>query len=33
VAAFDAVYQQGTILHYMETGQLENLDRFHPMNG
>jgi len=33
VAAFDAVYNQGIILHYMETGQLENIDRFHPING
>ena len=32
VAAFDAVYQQGTISHYMETGQLEDIDRVHPVN-
>jgi putative nucleotidyltransferase with HDIG domain len=30
VAAFDAVYDRGTILHYMETGELEAADRFHP---
>jgi hypothetical protein len=33
VAAFDAVYNQGIILNYMETGQMENIDRFHPING
>lgn len=30
VAAFDEVYSQGTVLRYMETGQLEAPDRFHP---
>ena len=33
VAAFDEVYSQGTVLRYMETGQLEAPDRFHPLNG
>jgi putative nucleotidyltransferase with HDIG domain len=33
VTAFDAAYKKGTITHYMETGQLENLDRFLPING
>jgi putative nucleotidyltransferase with HDIG domain len=33
VAAFDAVYKRGSILHYMETGQLEDTDRFHPITG
>ena len=28
VAAFDAVYKRGTILKYMETGQLDDIDRF-----
>ncbi len=30
VAAFDAVYEQGTVSRYMETGQLEDIDRIHP---
>jgi putative nucleotidyltransferase with HDIG domain len=30
VAAFDVVYQQGTIVHYMETGQLEDVERNYP---
>jgi response regulator RpfG family c-di-GMP phosphodiesterase len=33
VAAFGAVYEQGTVLQYMETGQLEAAERFHPLNG
>ena len=33
VAAFDAAYKKGTISDYMETGQLENIDRFLPING
>ena len=32
VAAFDTVYKKGTISHYMETGQLENIDRFLPIH-
>jgi putative nucleotidyltransferase with HDIG domain len=32
VAAFDAVYKQGTISRYMESGQLEDTHRFHPIN-
>ena len=33
VAAFDTVYDQGDILHYMETGKLEEFDRFHAIAG
>ncbi len=33
VAAFDAVYNQGYILHYMETGQLEEIDGYHAIAG
>ena len=32
VAAFDAVYKRGTILKYMETGQLDDIDRWHPVH-
>ena len=32
VAAFDAAYKKGAIQHYMETGQLENIDRFIPLS-
>ncbi|CAB1058350.1 hypothetical protein D1BOALGB6SA_3106 [Olavius sp. associated proteobacterium Delta 1] len=31
VAAFDAVYEQGTVSHYMETGQLKDIERVHPI--
>jgi len=30
VAAFEAVYEQGTVSRYMETGQLEDIERIHP---
>ena len=30
VAAFGAVYEQGTVLQYMETGQLKDIERVHP---
>jgi putative nucleotidyltransferase with HDIG domain len=30
VSAFDAVYQQGIVLRYMETGQMEDIERVHP---
>jgi putative nucleotidyltransferase with HDIG domain len=33
VSAFDDVYDQGCILHYMETGQLEEIDRYHAIAG
>ena len=33
VAAFDKVYNQGYILHYMETGQLEEIDGYHAIAG
>lgn len=33
VSAFDDVYDQGYILHYMETGQLEEIDRYHAIAG
>jgi putative nucleotidyltransferase with HDIG domain len=33
VAAFDAAYSQGTISRYMASGQLEDLQRFHPISG
>lgn len=33
VAAFNAVYEQGSVLRYMETGKLEAVERFHPING
>jgi len=32
VAAFDAVYERGTISKYMETGQLDDIDRWHPVH-
>ena len=32
VAAFDAAYKQGAIKHYMETGELEDIERYHPLN-
>jgi putative nucleotidyltransferase with HDIG domain len=31
VAAFDMVYNQGDIQRYMDTGQLEKIDRYHAM--
>jgi HD-GYP domain-containing protein (c-di-GMP phosphodiesterase class II) len=33
VAAFEAAYKKGKISRYMETGQLETIDRFLPING
>ena len=30
VSAFDAVYQQGIVLRYMETGEMEDNERVHP---
>jgi len=32
VAAFNAVYNQGAILHYMETGRLEGAEHPLPIN-
>ena len=32
VAAFDAAYSRGIISRYMDTGQLDEPDLFHPLN-